>query len=161
MNQRLSLRVLALVVAAAALPTACLDFGPSERSLAEEVADHRRTWESRRPAAYTLELERLCFCAPDGRGPVVVEVVGALAVNRTYSDSGEAVPAPLAEVFPSVDGLFDILEEALAQGAESVEVEWDETTGVPVHFFIDYRATMADEEVGYRVLAGPAPLSGG
>lgn len=134
----------------------CADAGPDVGGLADEVAEHRRMWESSRPATYAFELERLCFCGTEARGPVRLTVEGDVVVTRVYSDSGTEVPEEYAEIFPTVDGLFDILDDALRRGAEQVDVTWDATSGAPTYFFIDYSRNVADEEVGYHILAGPS-----
>ena len=139
-----------------ALAWGCSDAGPDTGSLAEEVAEHRRMWESYRPATYVFELERQCFCGTEARGPVRMTVQGDAVVTRVYSDSGTDVPGEYAEIFPRVDGLFDILEDALRRGAEQVDVRWDATSGAPASFFIDYSRNIADEEVGYHILSGPS-----
>jgi len=148
------------VVALVALLGGCTDQGPEREGLARDVARHRRTWESRRPAAYVLELERQCFCGVEARGPVLVTVDGTRVTERTYSGSGVAVPETFADLFPTVDGLFDILEDALARSAARVEVTWQEASGAPASFWIDYSFSIADEEVGYRVFQGPLPAQG-
>lgn len=134
----------------------CEDVGPDVDGLAEEVAQRRQTWEARRPGAYAFELERQCFCAVDARGPVRLTVEGSRVLTRVYSDSGTAVPDAYIDLFPSVDGLFDILEDAIQRAAESVDVTWDPVTGAPSSFFIDYSRSIADEELGFRILSGPS-----
>jgi len=154
-------RRLPALVAALALFGGCGDVGPDPGGLPGEVAAQRQKWEARRPAAYTLVVERQCFCAPDGRGPVRLTVEGTRVVTRTYVDSGEPVAETLAGLFPTVDGLFDILEDALDRSAEQVDVTWDPEWGAPASFFIDYSRSVADEELGFRIVAGPAPSEAG
>jgi hypothetical protein len=131
--------------------------GP-ELELAEEIAVQRAVWEAGRPARYRMILRHLCFCPPAAVGPVEVVVDGDTVTRRTYWTSGEAVDPSLADAFPTVAGLFDLLEGAVAGGADEVEVEWDPDTGAPRDLFIDYDTGVADEERGYRLDAGPDPL---
>jgi hypothetical protein len=155
MTRSASLRFLG-ALALVALAGACADVGPEGDGLEAEVARQRQIWEARRPENYVVEVERQCFCGVEARGPVRVTVSGARVTGRVYSDSGAAVPEAFADLFPSVDGLFDILEDALARPAENVDVTWDAASGAPSSFFIDYSANIADEEVGYRILSGPS-----
>lgn len=133
----------------------CSDLGPAPTGLEAEVAEHRRLWDAVRPTAYTFELERQCYCADDARGPVRLSVEGTLVLGRTYSGSGVSVSDDFSELFPSIDGLFDVLEDAIRRSAADVQVTWDESLGVPSHFFIDYSTDIADEELGFRIVAGP------
>lgn len=133
----------------------CDDLAPGAGGLAGEIAEHRALWEKARPAAYVYQVERVCFCAPDGRGPVRVHVLGTEPLQRFYTSTGAPVGEHLKPVFPSVDGLFDLLEDAVAGGAFQVQITWDPATGIPLDFWVDYDRNVADEEQGYRVVALP------
>lgn len=135
----------------------CGTTGPSSGPLAE-LERAERAWERAGLASYTYAVERLCFCAPDGRGPVRVRVEGGEVTGRAYVDSGGPVPGPLAESFPAVEGLFEILRSALDAGAHDVRVTYHPQLGLPVDFFIDYRQEMADEELGMHVTEPVEPL---
>ena len=135
----------------------CGTTDPSTGKLVElELA--ARAWDRADLASYVYSVERLCFCAPDGRGPVRVRVEDGVVTERTYVDSGNAVPDGLREAFPAVEGLFDILRDAIESGAHSVTVTYHPDLGVPVEFFIDYHEQMADEELGMRVTEDVEPL---
>ena len=116
-----------------------------------ELDDNRERWESVRPAAYAVVVERLCFCGGEARGPVRVLVQGTIPTERTYTASGQAVSAELAPFFPTIDGLFDVLADAFDRDAHEVRVTYDEETGIPVDVWIDYEENTADEELGFSV----------
>ena len=139
-----------------AVAAGCGDVGPEVGGLAGDVARQRQIWEARRSDRYVFELERQCFCAEDARGPVRITVDGSRAVSRVYTGSGREVAVAFADLFPTVDGLFDVLEDALERSADRVDVTWDPVSGAPSSFFIDYSLGMADEELGFRILAGPS-----
>ncbi|MSR20183.1 MAG: hypothetical protein EXR91_04285 [Gemmatimonadetes bacterium] len=147
----------ALAVAALMGVTGCTDLGPELTDLEEA----RARWDGARPSSYVFAEERLCFCGPESRGPVRVRVQGTVAVERVYVDSGDPVPAAMADQFPTVDGLFDIVASALAGDAHEVRVTYDPVLGVPTDFWIDYLEFAADEELGMRVTeeveADPGP----
>lgn len=145
-------RLRTTAVAAAIL--GCASAGPSP-DLRGEVEANRARWLSVRPSAYVYELLRSCFCPVEYRGPVTVSVVQGQAVDARYSDSGEPLVEDAVDLFPSVDGLFELLLEALDQDADSIQVDWDQDTGIPLEMFIDYLTSAADEEVGYTVVSLP------
>ena len=149
---------LALLASATLFP-ACSDMGPGSDDLERQIATQRAIWKAYRPATYTFDVERLCFCAEEARGPVRVSVAGEQVRARTYLGDGSPVDASYHDLFPSVDGLFDILEEAVRGGAHQIQVTWDPVTGAPLDFWVDYEANLADEEQGYRLVA--APRAGG
>jgi hypothetical protein len=130
--------------------TACGILDPDDGARSDlEVA--RERWEQVRPQSYSMVLTRMCFCAPEGIGPVRIQVVGTTATERVYVDSGEPVPENLAPHFPTVDGLFDVLLDAMARDAHQIQVTYDGDTGIPADLWIDYEANVADEELGYQV----------
>jgi len=141
--------ILAVVLAAAFLSTCdTLGLGDGPR---DELARNRELWARIGPSAYEYGLERLCFCGEASRGPIRVTVEAGVVVERVYVRSGEPVPGSLDDLFPVVDGLFDILEDAFEQDAFQIDVTYDPETGVPIDFRIDYAENIADEELGYTV----------
>lgn len=116
-----------------------------------EIRRQREVWERTRPPSYSFELERLCFCVQEARGPVRIEVQGLRITGRRYVAGGDPVSDELAPGFPSIDGLFDLLEEAAADGAHELRVDWDADRGFPRDLWIDFDPRIADEEVGYRI----------
>lgn len=142
---------LALVAA-----SGCTGAGPLD-AVADEIDANRALWRSVRPATYQYRLENQCFCGEGIRGPVDILVIADSVVARHYPGSGEGVTHPTAQWFPSVDGLFDFLEDAVDGGAHSVEVTWDAATGLPLEAFVDYDERSVDEEHGFRIVETPAP----
>ena len=55
-----------------------------------------------------------------------------------------------AQLYVTVEALFDLLEDAESEEAYSVDVEYDPLLGYPTDLFIDYSENTADEELGYR-----------
>lgn len=145
--------VAALVLALAGCPApADPVVGPAEGAGGSVVPDSvvlaRARWADAAPAAYRLTLHRSCFCPPEYRGPFEVTVRAGEVETVRYE--GQVVDA---ERGLSVEDLFELIDDAYARGAERVDVELDPEWGYPARLYIDYEAQMADEEVGYEVLA--------
>jgi hypothetical protein len=138
-----------LLFLAALLPLlggwSCDSLGPER----DDLERARARWEATRPANYQYAVERLCFCYPVGAARVTVEWDEVTSV--VFLEEAPEGFEPSADLYPSVDGLFDILEDAVESGAHSISVTYDPETGVPVEFFIDYSENIADEELGMRV----------
>ena len=149
----------ALAVVALAV-SGCSDQGPDLGPQAE-LRRNESLWSTTRPASYVYTVERQCFCLGSSRGPVRVSVVGASVAARVYTATGEPVPEELAELFPSVDGLFDVIRDALQRDAHELRVTYEPGSGVPLEIWIDYVATVIDEELGFMVveIVQPAPSS--
>jgi hypothetical protein len=140
------------------LGSACRDLGPNSSDLLDDILLHRSIWESRRPAAYGVELERFCTgCTAEERGPVRLRVEGTTVMERHYTASGDPVPGSLVSVFPSVEGLFDLLEDAARRDIWYMNISWDSELSYPRDLYVDYDSNRTGDEVSYRVevILGP------
>lgn len=107
-------------------------------------------WAGSRPGAYQFTVRRLCFCVPEAVGPYEVTVVAGAVTAVVRPEDGMPVPEEYAGLFPSVEGLFSIIDDALREGAHRLDVEYDPTTGTPVRIDIDYIEAAADDEILYE-----------
>lgn len=146
--------VLGLVTCTLVALSACDTLGPVRSDLERA----RIRWEATGLSDYTYAVRRLCFCTYVGPARVTVEN-GAVVSVVPLGD--EEPPFELdAACFPGVDGLFDILEDAVARDAHSITATYDTVTGVPTSFFIDYEEMTADEELGMEVVEPVTPSEG-
>ncbi len=148
MGWQYRIRAVIAIAATALTASACGDDGTG----LDDLEDQRERWEAQGISDYTYDIRRNCFCGHVN--PVRVTVrdgqrIRAYDLERELELIGEE-----ATWYPTVDGLFDILEDAYARDAFSVRVEYDPQMGYPTSFFIDYSENMADEELGFDVL-GP------
>lgn len=116
---------------------------PAEPGEVLEAA--RARWAGSGIRDYSITVRRTCECTPAMTGPVVVEVRAGAVATRHYVDSGEAVDASLAPLFPSVDELFEILDDAARTRAAVVVARYDSERGYPTYVAIDRDRTRADE----------------
>jgi Family of unknown function (DUF6174) len=98
---------------------------------ANELTAARTRWARVAPAAYTYTISRSCECLPEMSGPVIVMVRNGVVESRQYTRSNTAVPAQYAELFPAVEGLFAIVDDAIRNGTTPLSVQYDLTLGFP------------------------------
>jgi hypothetical protein len=91
----------------------------------------RARWASRGPTDYTVTIVRSCECLPEAIGPVAVTVRGGTVTARHYVPSGAAVAPQFVPAFPSVEGLFEIIEDAIRDGVHPLYVRYDAGSGYP------------------------------
>lgn len=152
-----------LVLAFAALGAAMLSGGAEPETNAEgrkldvkELARLRRArakWRTSGPDSYVVELRRNCFCISEFAGPFLVTVENGVVEDVRFAPGGPP-GTPSADIInriPTVEGLFDIIEDALQSKADSVTATYDQKTGAPLDFFIDRSRQIADEEIGYTI----------
>jgi hypothetical protein len=112
----------------------------------DDLQEARALWAAAGIRDYELTVERFCFCGLPG--PVEVRVVDGttVSVTRTENDT----PVPVDEAYPDVEGLFAVVDDALARRAHRLQVTYHPTLGYPTHISIDYEEYVADEELAYE-----------
>ena len=109
-----------------------------------------RNWdrfESSAPLSYSYTVRVNCECPSDVTRPVVVWVDRGSVEYLFYEDDGRPVPFSIANSFPSVEQLFDAIQDGIDRNADFIDVEYDFTYGYPTSVYIDYDRRVADEEL--------------
>ena len=147
------MRVRPTLTLALSLAAAC----ESVTGPASDLERARRRWASAEPAAYEVTVRHVCFCIVEVTVPVVVTVRGGVVQSRRYAEgsalAGQDVDPRYAATFPAVEGLFDVLDDAVRRRAADIQATYDPQRGYPTAFYIDYERNVADEEQGYQVQA--------
>ena len=124
------------------------DFDYEQRRLSRARGD----WNAIFIRDYEYVVRRDCFCGWGGlavRVTVLDDRVVALAVEST----GEPISLAHASQYPTIDGLFARIQDALDGRAWEVEASYDSRYGFPTDIWIDYERRAADDEVGYRMIS--------
>jgi hypothetical protein len=130
----------------------CGILDPSELERQQDrLEESQRLWERNGPSTYTFVIERLCFCPAEITSPVRVAVTDRVVTSRKYVASGLPVPSQWASLYPSIDGVFGIVAEAIERRADKLDIEYDPALGYPRSAFIDYVEEAVDEELVVRV----------
>ena len=141
----------ALVGAALLLPAlvAC-DGITGVDDLSREQSRLDRNWDrfqSTAPLSYTYTVRVACDCPTDVTRPVTVWVDRGSIEYLLYADDGRPVPLSYANSFPSVEQLFDAIQDGIDRQADYLDIEYDPTYGYPTSVYIDYDRRVADEEL--------------
>ena len=99
----------------------------------ETLEEGRALWARNGPASYEMTVFRSCECLPGASGPVRVVVRNGVVESRTHLWFNAPVEPQFAAAYPSVDGLFDLLESAVDAGTTPIEVRYHRTLGYPLH----------------------------
>jgi hypothetical protein len=111
----------------------------------------RTRWAANGTPSYDITVSRSCECTAEMAAPVIVSVRNGSVQSRTYVASGAAVSPTFADLFPTVEGLFSIIDDAIEQRAAMLSVRYDPTYGYPVSISIDFNAVGADDEIVYTI----------
>jgi hypothetical protein len=108
----------------------------------------RGRWGANAPDRYSYTLRWGCFCPADYVRPTRITVRDGEITNVVDAETG-AVVEKSARNAVTIEELFEKLDEAYARNAERVDVAYDPTYGHPASVSIDYKRTIADEELGW------------
>ncbi len=150
------LTLLLIFMFAALLVAACGtdSNGPPMNGDQAQLDQNRQLWESDGFESYEMDFQWHCFCHPDYTLPVVVTIGPGNAIGSVVSaDDGSPVDQTVFIGFSSVDGLFDLIQEAIDLDAVRISVQYHPDQGYPSLVDIDYVENVADEELGFEVFA--------
>lgn len=106
----------------------------------------RDLWEANGSDNYDIRLGWLCFCPVDLITERTIEVR-----NNAVASGGFPVESGTLAEHQTVDGLFNLIEDALDRDAATLDISYHPTLGYPTQGNIDYDLRMADEEIGFTV----------
>lgn len=139
------LAVLALLPALAACDNLT---GVDNLSRAQSELD--RNWDRFQrsaPLSYSYTVRVSCACPTDVTRPVVVWVDRGSVEYLLYEDDGRPVALSIANSFPSVEQLFNAIQDGIDRQADYIDVQYDFTYGYPTSVYIDYDRRVTDEEL--------------
>lgn len=146
--------VRALGVAALIAFHGCGLLGSSRHEdIQRELNRNRRQWEAQAIQNYRYVGRRGCYCPGEVVDPVVVEVRSGQITSLTYQQSDESVGPTYAGLWPPLDGVFEIVQDAVDREAAGIDVQYHAELGFPRSISIDYMEHAVDEELTYSVEA--------
>jgi hypothetical protein len=142
-----ALRFRALLVCALVWSAAgCDDPTSSERS---ELNANRQLWASQEIVSYRYQYRLNCFCGGPGAEPVAIEVSDGEVVRVTLQETGEDLPPSELSDYPTIDDLFELIDNWLSLDPYDARAEYHDELGYPVDVFIDFIENAIDEELGF------------
>ncbi len=126
---------------------ACEILGTDEDKERDTLDANRLRWSaSGQTAEYVLRQQVSCFCGFPVT-PHDVTVVGDSIADVRDSATGVVLAAGQWEFYRSVDGLFEMIEDALESNAHMVDVDYHPLLGYPALISIDYIRNAVDDEI--------------
>jgi len=120
----------------------------------EELDDMRALWKAQFLRNYKMVQQLGCFCTEDFTRPVVFDVENGRVEQRTanyYNGARESVQTLNGPILITIEGYFDLIEDAINSNVASLEVEYHPQKGYPTTINIDYNELIADEEKYYTI----------
>ncbi|WP_375476423.1 DUF6174 domain-containing protein [uncultured Nostoc sp.] len=108
---------------------------------------NKRLWEQANISNYRITVSNSCFCIPDARGPVIIEVRNGQTTSITSVATGKPVNPELFQKYNTIPKLFNVIQDAINRKAFNLDVEYNAKLGYPTKINIDYNSQIADEEI--------------
>lgn len=112
-----------------------------------ELQANKEKWNSQGISNYEIEMQKICFCPPDAVRLMIFEITDNEIKSVRYADSDERVDPSFYDNYNTLNGLFELAEEALEQNPEELSVIYDDEFGYIKQISIDYKFEIADDEV--------------
>ncbi|WP_411908677.1 DUF6174 domain-containing protein [Nostoc sp. MS1] len=112
---------------------------------------NRNLWNKQNISNYRYTLSNSCFCIPEARGPVIIEVRNGQTTSITSVATGQPVNSEYFQNYNTIPKLFNLIQDAIARQASSLTVNYDTRRGYPTQINIDYSAQIADEELFLKI----------
>jgi hypothetical protein len=132
----------------------CDTFSDPDDDLADDLRRAEARWTRASVLDYQVVVRNSCFCGYTR--PVRLTVSDGVVVSKVDAETGE--PAPPFANARDIPELFDLIRDALARDAYSLNVTYDADYGFPVQINIDYIGNAVDDELNVSV-SGFQPTS--
>jgi heat shock protein HslJ len=90
----------------------------------------RKKWQSNTKQYYTIQSQRICFCMPEMSAHMKINVLDSSILSATDINSGAAISKNIQNEVKTVDDLFNLIEQAIADDT-SIEITYNEEYGYP------------------------------
>ncbi|MBX6364940.1 MAG: hypothetical protein IRZ00_13810 [Gemmatimonadetes bacterium] len=122
--------------------------GESRNRLQDSLVAERRRWRAQNIKTYTYQLQVHCTCATPG-DPVLVAVRNDTVASITRVADGLQLAAAQYPMIRSVEGLFDLIQQAIDDKAATIFARFDPAMHYPTEIQIDWKTNETDDEVSY------------
>lgn len=109
---------------------------------------NRNLWNKQNISNYRYTFSNGCFCIPEARGPVIIEVRNGETKSITSVATGQPIEnIELFQNYNTIPKLFNVIQDGIARKASNLDVNYSPKLGYPTQINIDYNSQIADEEI--------------
>lgn len=125
---------------------------PHEGTDASRLEDAQERWNSFGVSDYEFTMQWQCFCVLERVAEVELKVENGKITSGEFAPKSGLTSSVDISQYETVDGLFELLADAIEGGAYNIQVSYHPEKGYPESALIDYSEMIADEEQGFRVI---------
>jgi hypothetical protein len=146
-----AVRRLTAIVPLLAVPlfSGCEGIFDPDHNEERDLERSRDRWFARSVFEYEVTVDRRCECLYTG--PIRMLVRDGVPVSAVDRHTGFPVPLTVLRYYPSVEELFDLIDDALYGRSHDVDVSYDHSYGFPRVTRIDYDQFYTDDDLQFDV----------
>ena len=140
---RLPIAIGAILVASLSLNAPVMSVPPTHGAKAEinnsnltQLRINRQLWNQKKINNYRYKLSNNCFCIPDFRGPVIIEVRNGITKSITNAQTGKRVDPKLLQQYSTIPKLFTLIRNTINSGESELTVVYNPQLGYPTQINI-------------------------
>ena len=122
----------------------------------EDLERRRSIWEARNLRDYQIDYQNKTFLPPEEMKPVFITVRSSSIESVVYQSNGQPVQEGS---YPDVEGLFELVQDAISLKYEEISVTFDPQLGYPTSAWLSWDRRVADGGVGFTARVRPLPVS--
>jgi hypothetical protein len=93
-------------------------------------------WNQKKINNYRYKLSNNCFCLPDFRGPVIIEVRNGITKSITNAQTGKRVDPKLLQQYSTIPKLFTLIRNTINSRESELTVVYNPQLGYPTQINI-------------------------
>jgi hypothetical protein len=140
---RLPIAIGAILVASLSLNTPVMSVTPTQGVKAEitssnltQLRINRRLWNQKKINNYRYQVTNNCFCLPEFRGPLIVEVRNGITSSIKDAQTGKPVNSELLRQYSTIPKLFNLIGNTIKAGESELTVVYNSQFGYPTQINI-------------------------
>lgn len=140
---RLPIAIGGILVASLSLNAPVMSVPPTHGAKAEitnsnltQLKINRQLWNRQKINNYRYRVSNSCFCLPDFRGPLIIEVRNGITKSITNAQTGKRVNPDLLQQYSTIPKLFNLIRNTINSGESELTVVYNSQLGYPTQINI-------------------------
>ncbi|MEH1880464.1 DUF6174 domain-containing protein [Nostoc sp.] len=141
---RLPIAIGAFLVASLSLSSQVMSESPTQIAQTSVSASYKlgqlktnqRLWNRQKIFNYRYTLSNNCFCIPEFRGPVIIEVRNGITTSIKSVNTGKAVNLELLKKYTTIPKLFNLIKNTINSTESELTVQYNPKLGYPTQINI-------------------------
>ncbi|MEH2241550.1 DUF6174 domain-containing protein [Nostoc sp.] len=101
-----------------------------------QIQINHRLWNRQKINNYRYKLSNSCFCIPEFRGPLIIEVRNGITSSIMNAETGKPINSQLLRQYSTIPKLFNLIRNTIKRGEPELTVVYNPQLGYPTQINI-------------------------